>query len=148
VGAASLVRYRAKIDDPKDAGIMLSTLGIGLAAGVGLYFLAIFATLFIALVVALLESFEPERYKLFSLTIKAKDAGKLRPRVQTILRRNRIRHELRQASDDEIVFEAKVPALKQTDGITDAIHSLSSARGGGPSVESVEWEEKKEMKPT
>ena len=35
VGAAGLVRYRAKIDDPKDAGVMLSTLAVGLAAGVG-----------------------------------------------------------------------------------------------------------------
>ena len=56
VGAASLVRYRAKIDDPKDAGIMLSALGIGLASGVGLYVLAIFATAFIALVVGVLET--------------------------------------------------------------------------------------------
>src|SRR5688500_9169106 len=63
VGAASLVRYRAKIDDPKDAGIMLSTLGIGLASGVGLWGLAIFSTVFVALVVGLLESFEPEAYK-------------------------------------------------------------------------------------
>ena len=39
VGAAGLVRYRAKINDPKDAGVMLSTLAIGLAAGVGLWML-------------------------------------------------------------------------------------------------------------
>ena len=32
VGAAGLVRYRAKIEDPKDAGVMLSTLAVGLAA--------------------------------------------------------------------------------------------------------------------
>ena len=44
VGATGLVRYRAKIDDPKDAGVMLSTLGIGLASGVGLHLLAGFAT--------------------------------------------------------------------------------------------------------
>ena len=36
VGAAGLVRYRAKIDDPKDAGVMLCTLTLGLASGVGL----------------------------------------------------------------------------------------------------------------
>ena len=30
VGAAGLVRYRAKIDDPKDAGVMLTTLAVGL----------------------------------------------------------------------------------------------------------------------
>ena len=31
VGAAGLVRYRAKIDDPKDAGVMLSTRAGGRA---------------------------------------------------------------------------------------------------------------------
>ena len=35
VGAAGLVRYRAKIDDPKDAGVMLTTLAVGLGAGIG-----------------------------------------------------------------------------------------------------------------
>ena len=39
-GAANLIRYRAKIEDPKDAVVMLSTLALGLAAGVGLYGIA------------------------------------------------------------------------------------------------------------
>src|SRR4029079_19416182 len=47
VGAAGLVRYRARIDDPKDAGVMLSTLAVGLAAGVGTWMLATFGTFFI-----------------------------------------------------------------------------------------------------
>ena len=34
-GAANLIRYRAKIEDPKDAVVMLSALAVGLAAGVG-----------------------------------------------------------------------------------------------------------------
>jgi hypothetical protein len=29
VGIASLIRYRAKIEDPKDAGVMLAALGVG-----------------------------------------------------------------------------------------------------------------------
>jgi len=37
VGVASLIRYRAKIDDPKDAVVMLATLSVGLASGVELY---------------------------------------------------------------------------------------------------------------
>src|SRR5258707_612635 len=52
VGAAGLVRYRAKIEDPKDAGVMLSTLAVGLAAGVGVWMLAVFATVFILVVLA------------------------------------------------------------------------------------------------
>jgi uncharacterized membrane protein YhiD involved in acid resistance len=140
VGAASLVRYRAKIDDPKDAGIMLSTLGIGLASGVGLYFLAIFATVFIAIVVGLLESFEPEGYKLFDLKVKAQNAPAIRPRVQQLLRRNHIRYELRTAADDELVYEARVPHGKKVDGVTEAIHAIDAAN-------EVEWDEKKELKP-
>src|SRR3954463_1452929 len=44
VGAANLVRYRSKIDDPKDAAVMLCALSVGLASGVGLYALTIFST--------------------------------------------------------------------------------------------------------
>ena len=42
VGAANLIRYRSKIDDPKDAVVMLCALAVGLASGVGLYALAVF----------------------------------------------------------------------------------------------------------
>ena len=35
VGIAGLIRYRAKVDDPKDASVMLAGLGVGLACGVG-----------------------------------------------------------------------------------------------------------------
>lgn len=140
VGAASLVRYRAKIDDPKDAGIMLSTLGIGLASGVGLFSLAIFATIFIALVVGVLESFEPEGYKLFDLKIKAKSAPDIGPSVQQILRRHHIRFELRTAGDDELVYEARVPFNRKVDGVTEAIKALDETN-------EVEWEEKKALKP-
>lgn len=140
VGAASLVRYRAKIDDPKDAGIMLSTLGIGLASGVGLFALAIFATVFIAMVVLALESIEPERFKLFDLKIKATDAPRIRPQVQAILRRNKIKFELRSSADDEIVYDTHVPNSRKVDGITEAIHGIDATN-------EVEWEEKKPMKP-
>jgi len=44
LGAANLVRYRAKIDDPKDAAVMLVALAVGLATGVGVYLVAAIAT--------------------------------------------------------------------------------------------------------
>src|SRR4029079_10844417 len=69
VGAANLIRYRAKIDDPKDAVVMLATLSLGLACGVELYGLAAFAALFILGVLWVVESFEPERTKTFELKV-------------------------------------------------------------------------------
>ena len=75
VGAAGLVRYRAKIDDPKDAGVMLTTLAVGLACGIGVYGLAVFATVFLMAVLWVIESFEPSARKEFILEIKAKEAA-------------------------------------------------------------------------
>src|SRR5919206_543775 len=65
VGAAGLVRYRAKIEDPKDAAVMLATLAIGLASGVGLWALAIFGTAFFLVVLWIVESFEKKATHLF-----------------------------------------------------------------------------------
>ena len=81
VGAAGLVRYRAKIDDPKDAGVMLSTLAVGLAAGVGVWLLAGFATLFILAVLWIVESFEPKATQLFTLKVMAKDPSARHPGI-------------------------------------------------------------------
>src|SRR5216110_2661510 len=47
VGAAGLVRYRAKIDDPKDAGVMLVALAAGLAVGSGLLLVAVVLCAFV-----------------------------------------------------------------------------------------------------
>ena len=58
-GAAGLVRYRAKIDDPKDASVMLSCLAVGLASGVGLLYLAAAGAVFIVGVLWVLEWREP-----------------------------------------------------------------------------------------
>jgi hypothetical protein len=63
----------AKIEDPKDAGVMLSTLAVGLATGVGLWMLAIFATVFILGLLWIVESFEPKATHPFLLKVKAKD---------------------------------------------------------------------------
>src|SRR6267142_2789862 len=89
VGAAGLVRYRAKIDDPKDAGVMLSTLAVGLAAGVGVYLLALFATVFIMGVLWIVESFEPKATHAFELKVKAKDPAALKPLLDKLLARYR-----------------------------------------------------------
>lgn len=80
VGAAGLVRYRAKIDDPKDAGVMLSTLAVGLACGVGQLPVAMFAAVFIIAALWVIEWFEPQPLKPFVLEVKAKESGKLSPK--------------------------------------------------------------------
>jgi uncharacterized membrane protein YhiD involved in acid resistance len=141
VGAAGLVRYRAKIDDPKDAGVMLSTLAVGLAAGVGLWMLAVFSTGFVLLVLGVIESFEPKTTRDFTLEVKAKDPAKFKPKLEEILRRTKFEHELREQKEDELSFDVKVPLDKKTDRLSELILKLDPEN-----ATTVEWKEKKEAK--
>jgi hypothetical protein len=138
VGVASLIRYRSKIDDPKDAVVMLCTLAVGLASGVGLYALAVFSMLFIGAALWVIESFE-EGMKRFDLRIKAgKDTDAMRPKFEEILRRYKLRFELRTSSDDEVCYDVQVPLELPTDRVSNAILKLDPDGHG-----SVEWGEKK-----
>jgi hypothetical protein len=124
VGAAGLVRYRAKVNDPKDAGVMLSTLAIGLAAGVGLWLLAIFGTVFIMLVLWLVESSEPKAVRRISLKIKAKEAAALKPKVEALLDRLQGEFEIRAVTPEEIHYEVQWPFEKSTDRLSERIMAL------------------------
>ncbi len=141
VGAAGLVRYRAKIEDPKDAGVMLSTLAIGLASGVGLWILASFATAFVLAVLWIIESFEPRATQLFMLKVTSSDPAALKPRLEQLLTRSRAPFELRMASKDELQYEVRWPADRRTDRISEAMLQLDPDR-----EIAVDWEEKKEKK--
>jgi MgtC family/Domain of unknown function (DUF4956) len=138
VGAANLIRYRSKIDDPKDAGVMLCALAVGLASGVGLYALAAFSTLFIGAALWVIESFE-EGTKRFDLRIKAgKDTDAMRPKFEEILRRYELKFELRTSSDEEVCYDVQVPLELKTDRVSNAILKLDPEGHAA-----VEWSEKK-----
>lgn len=138
VGAANLIRYRAKIEDPKDAVVMLATLSIGLATGVELYGLAVFGTVFMLAVLWVVESLEPERRKTFELKVTGGDPAAIRPDVEAILRRYDVKYELRSAGAKDLVYEANLPLETKTDRVSNAILLLDSN-----SEKEVVWEEKK-----
>jgi uncharacterized membrane protein YhiD involved in acid resistance len=141
VGAAGLIRYRAKVEDPKDAGVMLSTLAIGLASGVGLFLFALFAAAFVLGVLLIIESIDPEPYALFDLSIATKDSTGLKESIEGVLRRRRIRYELRSTAAEEICYEVKLPLDVHTDKISEALMGLKAAQSLN-----VKWEQKKDTK--
>jgi uncharacterized membrane protein YhiD involved in acid resistance len=138
VGAAGLVRYRAKVSDPKDAGVMLSTLAVGLASGVGIWMIAIFATVFILGVLWVIESFEPKAKHEFALTVKSKDPTVVKTKLEELLSHNRVNFELRSATEEQLVYEVRMPIAKKTDHLSELILKLDPQH-----VTGVEWDEKK-----
>lgn len=139
VGAANLIRYRSKIDDPKDAVVMLCTLAVGLATGVGLYALSIFSTVFLVVILGLIESFEPKTGKEFLLKVKVgSQTDDLRPSIEAILRRYRCKYEIRATSDEEVTYDVTVPLDIQTDRVTNALLKLDPEGHAA-----VDWTDKK-----
>jgi uncharacterized membrane protein YhiD involved in acid resistance len=139
VGAAGLVRYRAKIEDPKDAGVMLSTLAVGLASGVGMYVIAAFSAVFILIVLWIIESFEPEGKKLYELSIKmGDDTDGRRKEFETVLQRFHIDFTMLTSSDEEVCYEMSVPLELDRDRITNALLKLDPSGHAA-----VQWTEKK-----
>jgi uncharacterized membrane protein YhiD involved in acid resistance len=136
VGAANLIRYRSKIDDPKDAVVMLCALASGLAAGVGLYGLSVVGTLFIVFCLWIIEGFEPQT-RIFELSIKMGDKTQdLRPKIEEVMRRYKARYELRTAAEDVITYMVTTPRLLRTDRVSNAIMELDPDGKGA-----VEWNE-------
>lgn len=141
VGAANLIRYRSKIDDPKDAVVMLCALSVGLAAGVGLYGLATFGTLFLVLALWIIEGFEPQT-RLFELSIKlGEKTAELRPRIEAVLRRFKCEYELRGQSEDEVSYAITAPLNLHTDRVSNALTALVATGKGA-----VEWKERPKVK--
>ncbi|HKY19886.1 MAG TPA: DUF4956 domain-containing protein [Vicinamibacterales bacterium] len=138
VGAAGLVRYRAKIKDPKDAGVMLVALAVGLTTGSGLFLFATISTVFVIGVLWALESLEPEARSRFDLKIVAKNAAKLRPEIEHALDYKGVTYELRGSSSGELHYEVTVPLREKIKKLSKLIRSLDGHDGT-----SVEWEIKK-----
>ena len=138
VGAAGLVRYRAKIDDPKDAGVMLTTLAVGLACGIGVYGLAVFATVFLMGVLWIIESFEPSARKEFILEVEVEGSGQAAALVESLLRRRRVKYELRESTPEEFSYFVQLPMELKTDSVSAEIIALDPDPGTG-----VEWKTEK-----
>jgi hypothetical protein len=139
VGIAGLIRYRAKVDDPKDAGVMLAGLGVGLACGVGLLYLAAAATAFLLALLWILESKEAEHVAPFTLKVTTSDPASLRRPVEGLLRRHKLGYELRSWGQDELVYIVNLPISMRTDELSTALVEL-----GGKDKIGVEWGEKKQ----
>jgi uncharacterized membrane protein YhiD involved in acid resistance len=140
-GAANLIRYRSKIDDPKDAVVMLCALSAGLASGVGLYGLAVIGTLFITLCLWIIEGFEPQT-RLFELTVKMGEKTQdMRPKIEEVLRRYKARYELRTAAEDNVVYMVTTPKSLRTDRVSNVLIELMP-----DGKAAVEWSEKQKDK--
>jgi len=94
VGARGLVRYRRK-SRIRGSGVMLSTLAVGLAAGVGVYLLRAFRDRVILGLLLDRRSSSRRRRRRSCWKVTAKNPDALKPQIEKLLSQYKLAFELR-----------------------------------------------------
>jgi len=143
--AASLVRFRTNIRDPKETTVLLVCLGVGLAAGVGRWDMAVILTVFVLLTLAVLESFE--RFQVFrsmEISVQTRSVEKADKILRGLFERHQYDYELlglnRQDADEpmgKIVYLVNLDPVIRTSKLSEEILSADA-----DNIDSVEWDQK------
>jgi uncharacterized membrane protein YhiD involved in acid resistance len=144
--AASLVRFRTNIRDPKEITVLLINLAIGLAAGVGRWELAVILCVFVFLTLWLLERYESSQLvRSLELKVRTHNVAEADEALQKIFRDHRLAAEVRQLDreDDKdpigtIVYRLTVDPRISTDQLSDEI--FAAVRDN---IDTIEWHQKK-----
>jgi hypothetical protein len=143
--AASLVRFRTNIRDPKEITVLLVCLGVGLAAGVGRWDMAVILTLFVLISLSVLEYFE--RFQVFrsmEVCVQTRSVDRTDQVLKRLFERHRFEYELRELNREDpdepmgkIVYLVNLDPDASTSQLSEEI--LSADRDN---VDSVEWDQK------
>ena len=113
-GAASIIRFRTPVDDPKDVTILFLLMGLGMSCGLGAFAVAGLGTAFLCVALVGLDRVSAQRARVMSVEILA--AGRQFPttHVENVFARN------------QIVFEPR--EISQADDVTVKYHTWLDAR--------------------
>lgn len=143
--AASLVRFRTNIRDPKETTVLLICLGVGLAAGVGRWDMAIILTLFVLLALSILEYFEQAQvFRAMQVCVETRNVDTTNDVLKRLFKLHRFDAELKELNrhDEEdllgrIVYLVNLSPKISTNKLSDEIFA-----GDRENIDSVEWDQK------
>jgi uncharacterized membrane protein YhiD involved in acid resistance len=143
--AASLVRFRTNIRDPKETTVLLVCLGVGLASGVGRWDMAIILTLFVLIALSVLEHFEQfQVFRSMEVSVQTRSVDRTDDLLKQLFKRYGFDYELRELNREDadepmgrvvylVSLDPVVSTSKLSEEILDADHD---------NIDSVEWEQK------
>jgi Domain of unknown function (DUF4956) len=142
--AASLVRFRTNIRDPKEITVLLICLGVGLAAGVGRWDMAVILTVFVLLSLAILEFFEQSQvFRSMQVSIKTRNVDQTKSAIQKVFRAHKFENELRELDreDEEdplgkLVYEVNLTTSTSTNQLSEELFKADVAN-----IDAIEWEQ-------
>jgi uncharacterized protein DUF4956 len=143
--AASLVRFRTNIRDPKEITVLLICLGVGLAAGVGRWDMALILAMFVLLTLAVLEFFEVSQvFRSMEVTVKTRNVDTTEAALKRMFARHEFDAELREIDrpdeDDpigKVVYLVNLSSSISTNKLSDEL-----LKSDADNIDTVEWAQK------
>src|SRR6201988_3154582 len=144
--AVSLVRFRTNIRDPKEITVLLISLALGLAAGVGRWDLALILAIFSLIVLWILEWREPQMvFRSMELKVITTNVVSTQKALREVLKTHGFDKELRAVdpeataeSPGSVVYSVDVSPKVSTDEMSGDILAID-----GQNVQGIEWDQKK-----
>lgn len=144
--AVSLVRFRTNIKDPKEITVLLISLALGLAAGVGKWELGLLLCLFVLALLWLLEYNETDQiYRSMELTVKTRDIEKTQEALKQVFQGRELEAEVRELSPPDektgvgcIMYYMNLKLTVSTDDLNEQITAADSEN-----IEAIQWKQQK-----
>jgi len=142
-GAASIVRFRTPVEDPKDVTIIFLLMSLGMACGLGAFAIAGLGTAFLCLFLFALDRTHGRRSRARALMVEIIAEARDFPtdHVHGVFARNRIVFETREVSQGKetgVTYHALVDPNLSLDDLSSQLMADGSA-----GVRSVAWEQPK-----
>jgi anti-anti-sigma factor len=141
-GAASIIRFRTPVDDPKDVPILFLLMGLGMSAGLGAFAVAGLGTAFLCLTLVALDVMAKQQTRVMSVEIVADGRTFPSTRVEEIFARNQIvfePREIAQADDVTVKYHAWLDPRTSLDDLSAQL--MREVAG----LTSVSWEHPKRV---
>jgi len=140
-GAASIIRFRTPVEDPKDITILFLLMGLGMAAGLGAFAVAGLATAFLCVLLLVLDwlpSDQRPRQMMVELVAEGRDFPVVH--VESVFARNGILFEPRDVSQGKESAVKYLVALDRRLSLEEVSAQLTT---GAAPIRSVVWKNPK-----
>ncbi len=139
-GAASIIRFRTPVDDPKDVTVLFLLMALGMSTGLGLFGVSGLGTAFLCLTLVALDQVAQQSARVMAVEIVADGRDFPTTHVEGVFARNLVTFEPREITQsDDVTIKYHTWLTPQT-----SLEELSGqlmAQGGG--VSGVSWEHPK-----
>ena len=134
VGAASIIRFRTPVDDPKDVTILFILMGLGMASGLGAFAVAGLGAAFLCTALLALDRLDKDEAQVMLVEVVAEGRDFPSKQIEEVFARNHIVFEPREIAQGKkvaVTYHTWIDPRTSIEDLTAEIRNISGVTGVG-----------------